>query len=199
MHAGLGSCSSLKELYLGGNKIGEVEGLHRLLKLKILDLRFNKISTTKCLRHLAANYNLQAINLEGNPAEKHVGDEHLKKYLQGLLPHLTFFNRQSIRVGALTNSAELPARLRNRSAHRMRRGGTRSSRGSSSYKLSSSSIHSRRSQHSTALPKVCKSRRGRPPPKVARRSSYYHHGCEISKLSSFCMRRSRSEATIGAF
>ncbi|MCH1922498.1 protein phosphatase 1 regulatory subunit 42, partial [Shewanella sp. A3A] len=33
---GLASCSSLKELYLGGNKISEVDGLHRLLKLKVL-------------------------------------------------------------------------------------------------------------------------------------------------------------------
>ncbi|KAL5647509.1 hypothetical protein ACJX0J_041864, partial [Zea mays] len=31
---GLASCSSLKELYLVGNKISEVYGLHRLLKLK---------------------------------------------------------------------------------------------------------------------------------------------------------------------
>ncbi|ONM07195.1 Outer arm dynein light chain 1 protein [Zea mays] len=35
---GLASCSSLKELYLVGNKISEVDGLHRLLKLKVLDL-----------------------------------------------------------------------------------------------------------------------------------------------------------------
>jgi hypothetical protein len=34
----LASCSSLKELYLVGNKISEVYGLHRLLKLKVLDL-----------------------------------------------------------------------------------------------------------------------------------------------------------------
>jgi hypothetical protein len=35
---GLASCSSLKEWYLVGNKISEVYGLHRLLKLKVLDL-----------------------------------------------------------------------------------------------------------------------------------------------------------------
>ncbi|CAA2994328.1 uncharacterized protein LOC111380645 isoform X2 [Olea europaea subsp. europaea] len=102
---GLASCSSLKELYLAGNKISEVEGLHRLLKLNVLDLRYNKISTTKCLGQLAANYNsLQAISLEGNPAQKNVGDEQLKKYLQSLLPHLTYYNRQSMKVGTLRHS-----------------------------------------------------------------------------------------------
>ncbi|KAI3824724.1 hypothetical protein L1987_06195 [Smallanthus sonchifolius] len=52
---GLGSCSSLKELYVAGNKISEVEGLHRLLKFDVLHLRFNKLSTTKNLGQLAAN------------------------------------------------------------------------------------------------------------------------------------------------
>ncbi|KAL2328303.1 hypothetical protein Fmac_021730 [Flemingia macrophylla] len=109
---GLASCSSLKELYLAGNKISEVEGLHRLLKLSILDLRFNKISTAKCLGQLAANYNsLQAINLDGNPAQKNVGDDHMKKYLQGLLPHLVFYNRQPIKVSTLKDSAERSVRL----------------------------------------------------------------------------------------
>ncbi|GAB2285316.1 hypothetical protein Dimus_019770 [Dionaea muscipula] len=95
---GLGSCSSLKELYLAGNKISEVEGLHRLLKLNILDLRFNKLSTSKCLGQLAANYNsLHAISLEGNPAQKNVGDEQMKKYLQGLLPHLVYYGRHPVK------------------------------------------------------------------------------------------------------
>ncbi|KAL5071877.1 hypothetical protein RYX36_022764 [Vicia faba] len=94
---GPASCSSLKELYLAGNKIGEVEGLHRLLKISIWDLRFNKISTAKCLGQLAANYNsLLAISLEGNPCQKNVGDEQIKKYLQGLLPHLVYYNRPAI-------------------------------------------------------------------------------------------------------
>ncbi|KAI7743795.1 hypothetical protein M8C21_004116 [Ambrosia artemisiifolia] len=38
-----------------GKKISEVEGLHRHLKLNVLDLRFNKLSTTKSLGQLAAN------------------------------------------------------------------------------------------------------------------------------------------------
>ncbi|XP_028557333.1 uncharacterized protein LOC110107307 [Dendrobium catenatum] len=98
---GLASCSSLKELYLAGNKISEVEGLHRLLKLSTLDLRFNKISTSKGLGQLAANYDsLQAINLEGNPAQKNVGDEQLKKFLLGLLPNLVYYSKQAIRMGS---------------------------------------------------------------------------------------------------
>ncbi|KAE9456152.1 hypothetical protein C3L33_11946, partial [Rhododendron williamsianum] len=109
---GLASCSSLKELYLAGNKISEVEGLHRLLKLNVLDLRFNKISTAKCLGQLAANYNsLQAVSLEGNPAQKNVGDEQLKKYLMGVLPHLTYFNRQSVKAGTLKDVADRSTRL----------------------------------------------------------------------------------------
>ncbi|EYU24833.1 hypothetical protein MIMGU_mgv1a004952mg [Erythranthe guttata] len=99
---GLAGCSSIKELYLAGNKISEVEGLHRLLKLSVLDLRFNKISTTKCLGQLAANYScLQSLSLEGNPAQKNVGDEQLKKYAQSLLPQLTYYNTQSIKIGAV--------------------------------------------------------------------------------------------------
>ncbi|KAE9616833.1 hypothetical protein Lal_00034200 [Lupinus albus] len=104
---GLASCSSLKELHLAGNKISEVEGLHRLLKLSILDLRFNKFSTAKCLGQLAANYNsLQAISLEGNPAQKNVGDEQLKKYLQSLLPRLVYYNRQPIKASTWKDDAD---------------------------------------------------------------------------------------------
>ena len=109
---GLASCSSLKELYLAGNKIGEVEGLHRLLKLSILDIRFNKISTAKCLGQLAANYNsLLAIYLEGNPCLKNVGDEQIKKYLQSLLPHLVYYNRQPFKASGMKDSADRAVRL----------------------------------------------------------------------------------------
>ncbi|KAH0454663.1 hypothetical protein IEQ34_016587 [Dendrobium chrysotoxum] len=98
---GLSSCTSLKELYLVGNKISEVEGLHRLVKLNIIDLRFNKISTVKGLGQLAANYSsMQAINIEGNPAQINVGDEQLKKFLLGLLPNLVYYNKQAIRKGS---------------------------------------------------------------------------------------------------
>ncbi|XP_076907931.1 uncharacterized protein LOC143564587, partial [Bidens hawaiensis] len=108
---GLALCSSLKELYLAGNKISEVEGLHRLLKLSVLDLRFNKLSTTKSLGQLAANYSsLQAISLEGNPAQKNIGDEPLKKFVLGLLPNITYFNRKSIKSGAVKDSTDRAAR-----------------------------------------------------------------------------------------
>ncbi|KAI7726028.1 hypothetical protein M8C21_026078, partial [Ambrosia artemisiifolia] len=103
---GLGTCSSLKELYLAGNKISEVEGLHRLLKLRVLDLRFNKLSTTKSLGQLAANYNsLQAISLEGNPAQKNIGDEQLKRFLISLLPHIAYCNRQSVKYGSVKSTS----------------------------------------------------------------------------------------------
>ncbi|WVZ61459.1 hypothetical protein U9M48_011327 [Paspalum notatum var. saurae] len=139
---GLASCSSLKEIYLAGNKISEVDGLHRLLKLKVLDLRHNKISTSKGLGQLAANYNsLEAINLDGNPAQKNVGDEHLKKYLLGLLPNLVFYNKQPIRA---TGSKDVSDRHTRKisSSHRPERRSSRLVGASSSHK-SQSSRHAR--------------------------------------------------------
>lgn len=143
---GLASCSSLKELYLAGNKISEVDGLHRLLKLKVLDLRYNKISTSKGLGQLAANYNsLEAINLDGNPAQKNVGDEHLKKYLLGLLPNLVVYNKQPIRA---TGSKDVSDRHTRKisSSHRSDRGG-RSDRRSSRLVGASSSHKPQSSRH----------------------------------------------------
>ncbi|RLN33636.1 uncharacterized protein C2845_PM03G17720 [Panicum miliaceum] len=129
---GLASCSSLKELYLAGNKISEVDGLHRLLKLKVLDLRQNKISTSKGLGQLAANYNsLEAINLDGNPAQKNVGDEHLKKYLLGLLPNLAVYNKHPIRATGSKDVSDRHSRKIS-SSHRADRGG-RSDRKSSRF------------------------------------------------------------------
>jgi hypothetical protein len=138
---GLASCSSLKELYLAGNKISEVDGLHRLLKLKVLDLRYNKISTSKGLGQLAANYNsLEAINLDGNPAQKNVGDEHLKKYLLGLLPNLVVYNKHPIRATGSKDALDHHSRKIS-SSQRSDRGVRKSSRlvgGSSSHKTQSS-------------------------------------------------------------
>lgn len=205
---GLASCSSLKELYLAGNKISEVEGLHRLLKLNVLDLRFNKISTTKCLGQLAANYNsLQAISLEGNPAQKNVGDEQVKKYLQGLLPHLTYFNRQPIKVGTGKDTADRSARL-GISAHQIDRGlktdlkAMRKGTHATANKVASSSIHGRRGQ-AAALSKPSKSRHARLPPSGTKPVTQQNQVYDFSnKLLSFrpelSMRRSRSEGTIGA-
>ncbi|XP_059661017.1 uncharacterized protein LOC132307314 [Cornus florida] len=208
---GLASCSSLKELYLAGNKISEVEGLHRLLKLNVLDLRFNKISTAKCLGQLAANYNsLQAISLEGNPAQKNVGDEQLKKYLFGLLPHLAYFNRRPIKVGTLKDAADRSARL-SMSAHQTDRGLRsehkslrKASHGVAAHKtMLSSSIHGRRSQVVDPA-KQSKGKHGRLPPlgtkaTTSNRHQFYDIG---SKLLSFrpdlSIRRSRSEGTLAA-
>lgn len=207
---GLASCSSLKELYLAGNKISEVEGLHRLLKLTVLDLRFNKISTAKCLGQLAANYNsLQAISLEGNPAQKNVGDDQLKKYLQGLLPHLAYFNRQPIKASTLKDSAERSVRL-GISSHQYDHGlrpdhkGTR--KGShilTSQRPSSSSTHGRGSQAAVS-PKHAKGRHGRLPPTGTKapsqsRHQYFDFGSKILNFRpDLSMRRSRSEGTLGA-
>jgi hypothetical protein len=85
-------------LYLAGNKISDVEGFHRLLKLTVLDLSFNKITTTKALGQLVANYNsLLALNLLGNPIQSNMGDEQLKKAVSGLLPKVTYLNKQLIK------------------------------------------------------------------------------------------------------
>ncbi|XP_068667598.1 uncharacterized protein [Aristolochia californica] len=196
---GLASCSSLKELYLAGNKISEVEGLHRLLKLSILDLGFNKISTTKCLGQLAANYNsLQAINLDGNPAQRNVGDDQLKKYLQSLLPHLMYFNKQRTRTSSSKevsdrSSRSMTAYLHDRggrSDHKLTRRGNHSG---ATHRIASSSI---RSGHSIISPKPSKGRHGRLPPTASRGT---HHRTESSSLlsqPSLSMRRSQSAGTL---
>ncbi|GMI74785.1 Microtubule Associated Stress Protein 1 [Hibiscus trionum] len=199
---GLASCSSLKELYLAGNKISEVEGLHRLLKLTVLDLRFNKISTAKCLGQLAANYNsLQAISLEGNPAQKNVGDEYLKKHLQGLLPNLVYFNRQAIKV---KDATERSVRLGISShqfdrVHRSEHRGTRKN----NHGTGRTSSSSRKSQ-AVASPMQSRSRHGRHPPpsgKKATTNRRNHYPDLDSKLLNFklqvSMRRSQSEGNLG--
>lgn len=186
---GLASCSSLKELYLAGNKISEVEGLHRLLKLNVLDLRFNKLSTTKSLGQLAANYNsLQAISLEGNPAQKNIGDEHLKKFLLGLLPHLAYFNRQSIKSGAMKDSADRAARL-GISAHQIERGARAESK---------KSTHGRKSQGAAG-----RGRHGRLPPsgvKVTVERERFHDVSAnlLSFMPDLAMRRAHSEGLLRA-
>ena len=79
----------MKELYLAG----KIDCRHRLLKLKVLHSCHNKIS------QLVANYNyLEAINLLDKPAQKNVGDQHLKMYLLGLLLNLAVYNKQSVRA-----------------------------------------------------------------------------------------------------
>ncbi|XP_010927703.1 uncharacterized protein [Elaeis guineensis] len=190
---GLASCSSLKELYLAGNKIGDVEGLHRLLKLNVLDLRSNKISTSKGLGQLAANYgSLQAINLEGNPAQKNVGDEQLKKYLLSLLPHLVFYNKQTIRASGAKEISDRPTR--SLSSHQfdrsMRTEQKSSRRGSLVAALHKSSNHGRSGHPS----KLSKSRNGHVPPfgfkptdhllNIDRKLSRLQHSNPIRRIQS---------------
>ena len=207
---GLASCSSLKELYLAANKISEVEGLHRLLKLTVLDLRFNKISTAKCLGQLAANYSsLQAISLEGNPAQKNVGDEQLKKYLLGLLPHLVYFNRQSIKASSLKDAADRSVRL-GIGSHQFDRGlrsenkaVRKAGHGLSGARPLPSSTHARKSQ-----PVISAKRSGRrhlPSQSIGNQAttSLHHHDLGSKPLNlrsaSSSVHRSRSEGTLGAF
>ncbi|XP_042492259.1 uncharacterized protein LOC122071871 [Macadamia integrifolia] len=95
---GLANCALIKELYLAGNKISDVEGLHRLLKLTVLDLSFNKITTAKALGQLVANYNsLLALNLLGNPIQSNIGEDRLQKTVTGILPPLSYLNKQPIK------------------------------------------------------------------------------------------------------
>ncbi|TKY66921.1 phosphatase 1 regulatory subunit pprA [Spatholobus suberectus] len=205
---GLASCSSLKELYLAGNKISEVEGLHRLLKLSILDLRFNKISTAKCLGQLAANYNsLQAINLDGNPAQKNVGDEQMKKYLQGLLPHLVYYNRQPIKLSTLKDGGERSVRL-GMNSHQFDRGlraDRKTTRKGSqgvvaTRRPSTTSTHARRSGDS---PKLSKGKQALLPPSRTKVSTQSRHHFDapskvLNLTSEHSMRKSRSEGNFGA-
>ncbi|XP_042520285.1 uncharacterized protein LOC122093832 isoform X2 [Macadamia integrifolia] len=207
---GLAYCSSVKELYLAGNKISEVEGLHRLLKLNILDLRFNKISTAKSLGQLAANYSsLQAISLEGNPAQRNVGDEQLKKYLQGLLPNLVYLNRHPIKANSSKEVADRPARSA-LNVHKFD-GGLRSElkltrKGSLNvayHKPSSSSSHTRTSRGTGSVNRS-KSRQGHVPPIGTKGTTEpHHHYLDLSmKLknlrSGLSMHRSQSAGDLGA-
>ncbi|KQJ96494.1 uncharacterized protein LOC100820916 [Brachypodium distachyon] len=95
---GLSNCTAIRELYLAGNKISDVEGLHRLLKLAVLDLGFNKVTMAKALGQLVANYHsLLALNLVGNPVQANVGDDDMRKLVTGLLPQLTYLNKQPLK------------------------------------------------------------------------------------------------------
>lgn len=142
--SGLSNCTLIKELYLAGNKISDVEGLHRLLKLTILDLSFNKITTTKALGQLVANYNsLQALNLIGNSIQSNIHDEQLRKTVCSLLPKLAFLNKQPInpqKAREVRSEAIAKAALGNNNWNTRRKTGRKlSSQGLSS--SSSSTVH----------------------------------------------------------
>lgn len=96
--SGLSNCIMIKELYITGNKISDVEGLHRLLKLAVLDLNFNRITTTKSLGQLVANHkSLLALNLLGNPIQSNIGSDLVRRTVSNLLPKLTYLNKQPIK------------------------------------------------------------------------------------------------------
>lgn len=96
--AGLSNCTLIRELFLAGNRISHMKGLHRLLKLTVLDLSCNKIATTKALDQLVANYNsLEALNLLANPVMSNTGEVLLTKAISGVLPRLAFLNKQPIK------------------------------------------------------------------------------------------------------
>ena len=123
--SGLSNSSLIKELYLAGNKISEVDGLHRLLKLTVLDLSFNKITTAKALGQLVANYHsLQALNLLGNPVQSNISDDQLRKAVIGLLPKLVYLNRQPLnpqRAREISTNGVAKAALGNSSRFKSRR------------------------------------------------------------------------------
>ncbi|OIV96727.1 hypothetical protein TanjilG_09269 [Lupinus angustifolius] len=97
LNGGLSNCTLIKELYISGNSISDVAGLHRLLKLTVPDLRFNKI-TIKATGQLVANYNsLQVLNLIGNPIQRNISDNQLQKADSGLLPKLVDLNKPPIK------------------------------------------------------------------------------------------------------
>lgn len=125
----MSNCTLIKELYLAGNKISDVEGLHRLLKLTVLDLSFNKITTTRALGQLVANYNtLQALNLLGNSIQSNIGDEQLRKAVCDLLPKLVYLNKQPIkpqRAREVLTDSVAKAALGNSSWSSSRRAGKR--------------------------------------------------------------------------
>ena len=128
--SGLANCTSLRELHLAGNKISEVEGLHRLLKLSFIDLGLNKLASAKSIGQLAANYNsLQAINLLGNPLHGNLGEEPLRKLITGIAPHVVYLNRQAMKaVSARDATVDSVARaaLASTSHHTHQRGKTSS-------------------------------------------------------------------------
>ncbi|KAK9152097.1 hypothetical protein Syun_010406 [Stephania yunnanensis] len=183
---GLASCSSLKELYLAGNKISEVEGLHRLLKLNVLDLRFNKISTAKCLGQLAANYaSLHSLNLEGNPAQTNVGDEQ---------------SPQSAQPGRLL--LPTPSERSLRSEHKLIRKGIHNAAIGKGLPSSSQGLRG----HSVRSPKRNKDHHGRLPPAAGTRGTHHHrhHFMDASSrwsnlrlADASSIRKSRSEEFLG--
>ncbi|CAI6008586.1 unnamed protein product [Closterium sp. NIES-65] len=150
---GLSGCVALRELYLAGNRVGEVEGLHRLLKLTVLDLGANKVTTTKALGQLAANYaSLRALNLAGNPIHVNLGDDAFKRYLIGLLPQLLYLNQRPIKTPSSRDALSDPLKARGASAPQLHHG--HSSRSASRTAGGSTSRHRTGGNSSSGLRKA---------------------------------------------
>ncbi|GJP71236.1 hypothetical protein CLOP_g2090 [Closterium sp. NIES-67] len=150
---GLSGCLALRELYLAGNRVGEVEGLHRLLKLTVLDLGGNKVTTTKALGQLAANYaSLRALNLAGNPIHVNLGDDAFKRYLIGLLPQLLYLNQRPIKTPSSRDALSDPLKARGAGAPQLHHG--HSSRSASRTAGTSTSRHRTGGSSSSGLRKA---------------------------------------------
>ncbi|KAJ1379733.1 Leucine-rich repeat [Sesbania bispinosa] len=179
---GLASCSSLKELYLAGNKIGEAN-----LQPTIIHC---KLSTWK-----------------GNPCQKNVGDEQLRKYLQGLLPHLVYYNRQAMKVSTLKDGADRSVRLGmnsqqfDRSLRVDRKATRKGSHGViAGRRPSSTASYAHRSQSGDSL-KLSKGRQAHLPPirtKASTQTRYPFDAPSKVLTSGHSMRKSRSEGTLEA-
>jgi hypothetical protein len=69
-------------------------------------LSFNKLTTTKAISQLAANYNsLQALNLLGNPLHSNLGEEPLRKLVTGLAPNILYLNKQATKAISARDAA----------------------------------------------------------------------------------------------
>ncbi|CAI7822343.1 unnamed protein product [Closterium sp. NIES-54] len=145
-----------RELYLAGNRVGEVEGLHRLLKLTVLDLGANKVTTTKALGQLAANYaSLRALNLAGNPIHVNLGDDAFKRYLIGALGavgSLLYLNQRPIKTPSSRDALSDPLKSRGAGAPQLHHG--HSSRSASRTVGTSTSRHRTGGSSSSGLRKA---------------------------------------------
>ncbi|VAI09738.1 unnamed protein product [Triticum turgidum subsp. durum] len=99
--------SSLRAVNLSGNFIAHISAGSLPKGLHSLDLSFNRVTTTRGLGQLVANYNsLKALNLLGNPVQANVGDDALRKAVSGLLPLLAYLNKQALKPQSAREAAK---------------------------------------------------------------------------------------------
>ncbi|KAH0969064.1 hypothetical protein GBA52_029065 [Prunus armeniaca] len=207
----------LHMLNLSKNNISTIEGLRELTRLSVLDLSYNRIlrighglASCSSLKELyLAGNKISEVELGRNPTQKNVGDDQLKKYLQGLLPHITYYNRQQIKNGTLKDAADRSVGL-GISNHQFDRGlrpdhkaPRKASHGISSHRPSTSSTHGHGNQSVVPL-KKSRARHGHLPPSGTKASTHSRHhyfdlGSKLMNLKQdLSMRRSRSEGTMAA-